>query len=119
MVTIHDRIPERGDIIRLQASPQTASLQTTEAPPKLCAAMVISPRVYNRISKLLMVCPIVGDQHGWPFEVPLPDSMETYGVVLVDQLRTIDCTARQAKFIEPASPELVMEVISRLETLVT
>ena len=114
LVTLANRTPERGDVIQLQFDPQ-ADGETG----KWGAALVISPLVYNRISKLLVVCPIASRQQGWPFEVLLPDSMETYGVVLVDQIRTVDCVARQAKFVEPASPELVLEVISRLETLVT
>ncbi|MEM6435592.1 MAG: type II toxin-antitoxin system PemK/MazF family toxin [Cyanobacteria bacterium P01_D01_bin.115] len=114
LVTLANRTPERGDVIQLQFDPQADGEAGKSGP-----ALVISPLVYNRISKLLVVCPIASRQQGWPFEVLLPDSMETYGVVLVDQIRTVDCIARQAQFIEPASPELVLEVISRLETLVT
>ncbi|MDB9526904.1 type II toxin-antitoxin system PemK/MazF family toxin [Oscillatoria sp. CS-180] len=113
-MTAEDRTLDRGDIIQIDGS-----LQIGEGPLDRHFAIVISPLIYNRISKLMLVCPVVSSQKGWPFEVPLPESMETYGVVLVDQLRTVDREARKVAFVESATPELMMEVIGRLETLVT
>ncbi|MEL6384621.1 MAG: type II toxin-antitoxin system PemK/MazF family toxin [Cyanobacteria bacterium J06626_18] len=114
MVEVDAHIPQRGDIIRLQLDPRTSSEQAGYHP-----AIVISPAAYNRVSKLLLLCPITSRQKGWPFEVPLPETMATYGVVLVDQLRTADCQVRRATFVEKAPSILVTEVMSRLATLVT
>jgi mRNA interferase MazF len=114
LVKIEGRVPERGDIIRLQLAPRTGSEQAGQRP-----AMVISPLAYNQVSKLILICPITSRSKGWPFEVKLPEQMQTYGVVLADQLRTVDCSARAASFLEKAPLELIDEVLSKLETLVT
>ena len=114
LVRIDGRIPERGDIIQIQLNPRTGSEQSGTRP-----TIVISPAAYNEISKLLLVCPITSKKKGWPFEVELGEGMQTYGVVLVDQIRTVDCQARNAHFLEKAPPELIDEILARLETLVT
>jgi mRNA interferase MazF len=44
--------------------------------------------------------------------------MQTHGVVLVDQIRAVDCLARRASFVEEAPPELMDEILARLETLI-
>lgn len=114
MVKINNRIPNRGDIIRLELNPRTGSEQAGYRP-----AIIISPTAYNRISKIVLVCPITSRQKGWPFEVELPAQLQTSGVVLVDQLRAVDCSARLAVFVEEAPSEFVNEVLALLETLVT
>lgn len=113
MVNINGVIPERGDIIQLQLNPRTGSEQAGYRP-----AIVISPLDYNRISKILLLCPITGRKKGWPFEVELPAQMQTHDVVLVDQLRAVDCSARGASFVKKASSELIDEVLARLEPLI-
>ena len=114
MVEIQGRVPERGDLIRLQLDPRTGSEQAGYRP-----AIVISPFAYNQISKLILVCPITSRQKGWPFEVQLPEQLTTFGVVLADQLRTVDCRARQASLMEKAPLELIDEVLARIGTLIS
>lgn len=114
MVKINGRIPERGDILRLEFNPRTGSEQAGFRP-----AVVISPVAYNRISRVILVCPITSCKKGWPFEVELPKQLQTHGVVLVDQLRAVDCNARSARFVEQVPSEFVNEILARLETLVS
>jgi mRNA interferase MazF len=114
LVKIGDRFSERGDIIQLELNPRTGSEQAGYRP-----AIVISPLAYNRISNILLVCPITSRKKGWPFEVELPGQMQTHGVVLVDQLRAVDSSARKAVFVEKSPPELIDEVLARLEPLIT
>lgn len=114
MVKIEGRTPERGDIIRLQLDPRTGSEQAGYRP-----AIVISPAAYNQISKLILVCPITSRQKGWPFEVELPEQLQTFGVILSDQLRTVDCSAREARFVEKSSLELIDEVLAKVDSLVS
>ncbi|MGK7880908.1 MAG: type II toxin-antitoxin system PemK/MazF family toxin [Crocosphaera sp.] len=64
-------------------------------------------------------CQLTSRQKGWPFEVVLSPSMETYGVILVDQIRSIDCQARNAHFVETVPNDLMDEVLGKLETLLT
>ena len=111
---VEEYIPSRGDIVRLTFNPQQGREQAGVRP-----ALVISPQAYNRISHFVLACPITSRLKGWRFEVPLPQELTTYGVVLSDQIRVLDWQVRNAQFIENAPQELVDEVLARLAPLVT
>ena len=49
----------------------------------------------------------------------LPPNLPVSGVVLVDQIRSLDWRARKAKLVDRAPPSVVREVLARLEPLVT
>ncbi|NJN39465.1 MAG: mRNA-degrading endonuclease [Acaryochloridaceae cyanobacterium CSU_3_4] len=112
MVKINGTVPERGDILKLQFNPQAGREQAGYRP-----AMVVSPAEYNQISSLILVCPITNRKKGWPFEVELEPTMQTTGVVLVDQVKSIDCTTRGAVFVETAPAAIISEVLACLEPL--
>lgn len=113
MVKINGTVPKRGDIIVLELNPRTGSEQSGYRP-----ALIISPEAYNRLSNLTLICPITSRKKGWPFEVVLPSSLKTQGVILVDQIRAVDCQARKAKIVEQVPIETLNEVLARLEPLV-
>ena len=114
MVTIRGRTPERGDIIKLELNPRIGREQSGFRP-----AIVISPSAYNRLSSIILICPITSRKKGWPFEVELPESLKTSGVVLADQLRSVDCKARKARFIETSLRSFINEVLGKIESLVS
>jgi mRNA interferase MazF len=107
-------IPDRGDILKLNFNPQSGSEQAGFRP-----ALVISPRAYNQLSSLVIVCPITSKQKGLKFEVILPPGLQIYGVVLCDQLKSLDWTSRSASFVEKAPLETLEEVLAKIEPLVT
>ena len=113
MVKVNGRVLKRGDIIQLNLDPRVGSEQSGYRP-----AIVISPAAYNQASQLVIICPITSRKKGWGFEVELPSGLETYGVVLVDQIKAVDCTAWKVSFIEEATLELIDIVLGKLETLV-
>jgi mRNA interferase MazF len=80
--------------------------------------LVISPIQYNRMASLVLVCPITNKVKGLSFEVPLVEGMQTKGVVLADQIKTLDWKARKVKFVESVSQVLIEEVQAKLETLI-
>lgn len=51
---------------------------------------------------------------GYPFEVALPEASGVAGVVLADQLKSLDWRARKAKLIEPASSDVLVMVTARI-----
>jgi mRNA interferase MazF len=80
--------------------------------------LVMSPIKYNRMASLVLGCPITSKTKGLNFEVPLVQGMKTQGVVLADQIKTLDWKARKVTFVEKVTQDLIEEVQARLETLI-
>lgn len=70
--------------------------------------MVLSDQGYNERTGRAVVAAITSRVRGWPFEVALPAGFEVQGVVLADQLRTVDWRARGARLAAEA-PGMVLE----------
>ena len=79
--------------------------------------LVLSPRNYNEKSSVALFCPITSKVKGYPFEVLLPPSMRVSGVVLSDQVRSLDWRARRARFEEQAPAQVVREVTEKFSIL--
>jgi len=104
-------IPERGDIVWLDFTPQAGHEQAGHRP-----ALVLSPRTYNGKAGLMLCCPITSQVKGYPFEVRLEVS-DIRGVVLSDQLRSVDWRARRAKRHAKAPGAVMEEVTARARAL--
>lgn len=105
--------PDRGDIVWLQFHPQAGHEQTGRRP-----AIVISPRAYNEKVGLALFCPITNQVKGYPFEVLLPGELGVSGVVLSDQIKSLDWRARHAERICRAPRQVVEEVLAKIAALV-
>ncbi len=57
--------------------------------------------------------------NGYPFEVRVPDGLPVAGVILSDQVKSLDWRARQAETACVVSPETVQDVLAKLSTLLT
>jgi len=77
-------------------------------------AFVLSPRAYNKTVGLFVVCPITSQVKGYPFEVQLSASGTVRGVVLADQLKSLDWKVRKAEFIETAPQSVIDEVTAKI-----
>ena len=106
-------IPRRGDVIWLNFNPQAGHEQAGLRP-----AVVISPAAYNGAVNLALCCPINRQVKGYPFEVMLPDTLKTSGVVLADQLKCLDWQVRKAQFIEKLPPDVIEDLLAKINTLV-
>ena len=102
-------VPDRGDLVWLEFTPQTGSKQAGR-----CPALVISPKAYNAKVGLAFFCPVTSRVNGYPFEAVLPEGSGVIGVVLADQLKSLDWRARKAKLIERASSEVLAMVTARI-----
>ena len=87
-------IPSRGDLVWLQFAPQTVHEQSGSRP-----AVIVSPATYNGKVGRCLCCPVTSWAKGYPFEVPLPDGLQIAGVVLCDQLKSLDWKARNVSLI--------------------
>ncbi len=106
-------VPVRGDLVWLRFDPQVGHEQRGRRP-----ALVISPREYNAKVGLALFCPVTSQVKGYPFEVALPDGGQVGGVILADQLKSLDWRSRRAKRIAAAPREVVDEVLAKLLALV-
>lgn len=105
-------IPDRGDVVWLQFTPQAGHEQAGHRP-----ALVLSPASYNRRSGLMLCCPITSRVKGYPFEVALGGGQVLAGVVLADQVKSLDWKARKASKKGRASSQVMAETLSKLQTL--
>jgi mRNA interferase MazF len=104
--------PDRGDFIWLDFNPQTGKEQAKTRP-----ALVLSPLKYNRASSLALVCPVTSKYKGWGFEIALPNDFKVQGSILVDQLKSLDYSARNAKFIEKCPEAIMNDVLEKARLL--
>ena len=87
-------IPDRGDIIWISLNPQAGHEQAGRRP-----VLVLSPISYNKKVGLVIICPITNQIKGYPFEVAIPNGLEVTGVILSDQVKSLDWNVRKAEFM--------------------
>jgi mRNA interferase MazF len=104
--------PARGDVIWINFKPKTGHEQSGKRP-----GIVLSPQAYNKAVGFMLCCPITTKKKGYPFEVTIPGGHEIAGVVLSDQVRSLDWKTRNATFISKAPRELTEDVLAKLQTL--
>ena len=105
-------IPEKGDAVWLDFNPQTGHEQAGRRP-----AIVISPTGYNQKVGLALFCPITNQAKGYPFEVAIPKNKNITGVVLSDQLKSLDWRARNVEFITKLPDSVIEDVLKKLKSL--
>lgn len=107
-------IPKRGDIVWLDFTPHAGHEQAGRRP-----ALILSPLNYNKKTNLAITCPITSKIKPYPFIVLLPDNFSISGVILCDQIRSLDWNARNATFICELPKTLIEEVIDKTTALIT
>jgi len=100
-------VPARGDIVWLDFDPQAGREQAGRRP-----AFVLSPGPYNERVGLALCCPVTSQVKGYPFEVAVPAGLGVSGVVLADQVKSLDWRRRRAVFVA-AMPEATVQEVSR------
>ena len=104
-------IPDAGDIVWLEFDPQAGHEQAGHRP-----ATVLSPKIYNSKSSLILCCPMTTQIKGYPFEVITTiDGVRT--AVLADQIKSLDWRARKAKFKAKIDAEDLLEIKAKLKPL--
>jgi len=106
-------IPRRGDIVWLKFNPKAGHEQAGRRP-----ALVMSPYEYNKKVGLFIVCPIISQMKGYSFEVRVSLNCGINGVVLADQIKSLDWKARQTEFMESGTKDLIDAVSARLLPLI-
>ncbi|MBC8400986.1 MAG: endoribonuclease MazF [Candidatus Marinimicrobia bacterium] len=109
---VRQYIPDRGDIVWLNFTPQSGHEQMGKRP-----ALVLSPKQYNSKVGLAVFCPITSHEKGYPFEVNIPEQLKINGVILADQLKSLDWRARVAKFVDRAPESVINECSLKIKAL--
>ena len=104
--------PDRGDIIWISLNPQAGHEQASRRP-----VLVLSPLAYNQRVGLALCCPITSQQKGYPFEVELPADAPVAGVILADQVKSLNWHARNAEVAGTVSSEVIAETLGKLASL--
>jgi mRNA interferase MazF len=112
MVAKTGYVPDRGDVVWLAFDPQSGHEQAGRRP-----ALVLSPASYNGKIGLALFCPITSQIKGYPFEVPISAGLAVSGVVLSDQIKSLDWRARQAEFICKLPEDVTVKVLKLVGTL--
>jgi mRNA interferase MazF len=102
---------EQGDIIWVNFDVSAGHEQAGQRP-----ALVVSSSAYNKLSGIALVCPMSNRPKGRRFEAVLKNAGKfSNGVVLADQVKSIDLAARAAKHAgkaQAADVEYVLGVIA-------
>src|SRR5664279_1026233 len=105
--------PARGDLINMDFD---NAVGHEEADYR--RAIVLSPVAYNARVGLAVVCAITNQEKGYPFEVKLPAGLKVTGVVLSDQVRTIDWAERKVRIEDHVPDEFIEQIQTKLSKLI-
>lgn len=104
-----DYVPRHGDFIWLNFDPQSGHEQMGKRP-----ALVLSQTEFNNYRGFIFVCPISTTKRKNPFYVEIPEDQAVKGVIMSDQLRSLDYRSRAAEFIYTCPDNLLAEVLGRI-----
>ncbi len=105
-------IPNRGDVVWINMNPQAGHEQTGRRP-----AVVLSPNSYNAKVGLALFSPVTNKIKGYPFEVIIPEGYKVTGVILSDQIKSLDWKVRNAEFFDKIPESVTLEVLTKVATL--
>jgi mRNA interferase MazF len=104
-----DYAPARGDFIWLNFDPQSGREQMGKRP-----ALVVSHTEFNQQRGFILVCPVSNTKRKNPFYVNIPDGEAVTGILMADQLRSLDYKSRGAELIATCPKDLLLEVLARI-----
>ena len=105
-------VPRRGDAVWISLNPRAGHEQGGRRP-----AIVFSPESYNGRVGLAILCPVTDQIKGYPFEVAIPPGLAITGVILSDQVRSLDWRARRAEFIAALPNDTIIEALQKIGAL--
>lgn len=100
-------IPAKGDIIKLSFDPQSGHEQKGWRP-----GLVLSNFTFNNATGIALICPITNTKRNFPFHVLLPKELDITGVVMVEQVKSLDYSIRNAKYVTQMPHDFMDEVMA-------
>lgn len=71
----------------------------------------------SKFSNIAIFAPITNSKRSYPFYITLSDTLKTTGVVMLDQLVTIDYETRGYDFIETVDNDFVEKLLNVTKTI--
>jgi mRNA interferase MazF len=106
-------VPRKGDFVALTFDPQSEHEQRGRRP-----ALVVSNDLFNKATGLCIACPVTNTRRDFPFHVSIPEGQAVTGVVMVEQVKSIDYRSRGVKRIGTAPESVLEEVLSILDACI-
>jgi mRNA interferase MazF len=106
-------VPERGDLVYANFNLQVGHEQAGQRP-----GIVLSPKAFNEATGCAVVCPITGQEKGYPFEVALPSGLAISGVILTDQVKSLDWQARNFQVKGQVPAHIVIDCLAKIHTFI-
>ena len=103
-----NNVPMQGDIIKINLDPKQGYEQKGYR-PYLC----LSHHLVSDYANIAVFAPISNTSRQYPLYIPLKAAKST-GVVLLDQLVTIDYNARQWSYVETVDNGFLDELLKML-----
>jgi mRNA interferase MazF len=100
-----DGVPMQGDIIKINLDPKKGHEQTGYR-PYIC----LSNRLISDYANIAVFAPISNTKRQYPLYIHL-ENTGTTGMVMLDQLVTIDYKARQFRYIETIPHALLKQLL--------
>ena len=107
----HSYVPHAGDVVWLEFDPQAGHEQAGQR-----LAVVLSPSTYNGKTGLMVCCPLSTQIQGYPFEVTAHVGGQA-GVVLADQVKSLDWKVRRANKKGTLEETVLAEVRAKVKAL--
>ena len=107
-------VPKRGDLIFINFNPQAGHEQAGYRP-----AVILSPYEFNKMTRFAVLCPITSKQKGYPFEVVLPKGLNIHGVILTDQVKSLDWEIRGFKHVDEVPNRIVKECLDKIALILS
>ncbi len=101
-------VPIQGDIIKLNLSPKKGHEQYSIR-PYIC----LGNKIISDYANIAVFAPISNTKRKYPLYIPLKETITT-GVVMLDQIVTIDYNARNFEYIESVKDELITELLAKV-----
>jgi len=105
--------PQRQEFIWLNFDPQMGHEQKGRRP-----GLVVSHSSFNQKMGFAVIVPVSSTSRVNPFYVPIPAGLGVTGVIMCDQLRSLDFRARKYNFICTCPDLLFQDVLRRIKPIV-
>ncbi len=104
-------IPKQGDIIWIDTNPGNNVEQADQRP-----VLVVSKNDFNRLTNLVIVCPITSQKKDYPLHIELSGCKIITGFVMLEQIKTLDYSFYNAKCVDRVSDKYLKDILEYLNS---